>query len=531
MDSPISLPPDLSFYDLQGNNLPDGPREWQPARMVINTEPERWQEVNLSVGGKAIPVRLENWNDEVCVLADWERRGTGHYGLRLTIADRLVDSIITIQPEKIKHESFTKLLSDLRDRLPAEVAIGFQRHGAMTGVRIVYPSETTFAEELLRLRRAVEGTECYPGLATVLPVIGRDPHKIFLTIEPWVRLDKARRPHPTRIAHVLTRSRNLNQQGVPEHVMDTRVEHTVDTYENRLLKMYVHQVAGRLRHLLLITKDCFNLACQVDALERRLSKALHQAAFLNDVSLPNHLPSRISMVLIKRAPYRAALEGYLEFRRTSVVQLDEPALDAPLENLPYLYQLWGTMEVLTELLDVSASFGYHMRSQRLVRHCADGFYVKVLPDGLPALELVHQGTGTEVILIPERSYFKSGGLISASYLQRPDISIQVRRPGLPPCVYLFDPKYKLYSQDLGVEESDGRPAKVDIDKMHAYRDAIRTQEGDRVVVYSATMYPGPSETYGDIGLTALHADPRESDLLRMDIRPILERALAINDAN
>ena len=54
---------------------------------------------------------------------------------------------------------------------------------------------------------------------------------------------------------------------------------------------------------------------------------------------------------------------------------------------------------------------------------------------------------------------------------------------------LFDPKYKLDSETNG-EPGDGKPKKVDIDKMHAYRDAIRLADGDRVIRYAATNYPG-----------------------------------------
>jgi PD-(D/E)XK nuclease superfamily len=39
--------------------------------------------------------------------------------------------------------------------------------------------------------------------------------------------------------------------------------------------------------------------------------------------------------------------------------------------------------------------------------------------------------------------------------------------------------------------------KVDIDKMHAYRDAIRDQSGTRVVRYAATLYPGPELHYAE----------------------------------
>lgn len=37
----------------------------------------------------------------------------------------------------------------------------------------------------------------------------------------------------------------------------------------------------------------------------------------------------------------------------------------------------------------------------------------------------------------------------------------------------------------------GQPNKIDIDTMHAYRDASRTLDGERIVSYAAIPYPGP----------------------------------------
>jgi hypothetical protein len=43
----------------------------------------------------------------------------------------------------------------LATRLPAAVAPGLQRLGALAGIKLLPPGETTLAAELVRLRRAV----------------------------------------------------------------------------------------------------------------------------------------------------------------------------------------------------------------------------------------------------------------------------------------------------------------------------------------------------------------------------------------
>jgi predicted component of viral defense system (DUF524 family) len=248
------------------------------------------------------------------------------------------------------------------------------------------------------------------------------------------------------------------------------------------------------------------------------------ASFLDEVRLPTHLPTQLTMVLLKRPPYRAALEGYLEFHRSLAVRLEEPALDAPLENLPYLYQLWGTLEVVNVLLEVAAEQGYSVAEQRLVRRDATGAFVQVLPDGVPALMLTHPLHGTEVRLIPERTYGSSGVLRSISYAQRPDVAVELRTPGEPPRLFLFDPKYKLDGELIEGESADGKPKKVDIDKMHAYRDAIRDADRRRVVASAVTLYPGPGVQYGP-GIAALPARPDEAAELEQHLREILQLAV------
>jgi predicted component of viral defense system (DUF524 family) len=148
----------------------------------------------------------------------------------------------------------------------------------------------------------------------------------------------------------------------------------------------------------------------------------------------------------------------------------------------------------------------------------------------------------EIDIFAERTYSRrgSGPLQSVSYAQRPDIAIEVNGPSGGTAVYLFDPKYKLdgeraegsfFLEGSSSEEpfSDsnmaGRPKKPDIDKMHAYRDAIRDATGNRVVEYAAILYPGPTETFSE-GLEAISAQPGDATLLRQVVANRLRKALA-----
>jgi PD-(D/E)XK nuclease superfamily len=69
-----------------------------------------------------------------------------------------------------------------------------------------------------------------------------------------------------------------------------------------------------------------------------------------------------------------------------------------------------------------------------------------------------------------------------------------------------------------------RPKKDDIDKMHAYRDAIRDRSSNRVVAFASILYPGPTVNYGN-GIAALKALPGEDNHLGSSIGEIISTAL------
>jgi predicted component of viral defense system (DUF524 family) len=66
--------------------------------------------------------------------------------------------------------------------------------------------------------------------------------------------------------------------------------------------------------------------------------------------------------------------------------------------------------------------------------------------------------------------------------------------------------------------------KEDIDKMHAYRDAIRNGEQQRIVQYAAFMYPGKHIYYGE-GIEAVEAYPGSELSLKARLREIISVAL------
>jgi predicted component of viral defense system (DUF524 family) len=354
----------------------------------------------------------------------------------------------------------------------------------------------------------------------------------------------------------MTRPGNLEDE-MPKEVPDARTERTPDVYENRLVRQFARQVELRLRRLLPVlrgqnTESAQESAEEAERILSRLERSRRRATFLQEVSLPKRPPSRASQVLRKRPIYRDVLEGYLEFRREISVRLSAPELEAPLKNLPSLYQVWCTLHVIQTVVHSASQFGYRVdqRSRETLTSKEGGFFTLSLGDA--KVDLVHPGSGTEIRMQAERTYSSSGpGLHSSTYAQRPDLAVEIYPQGDGPSVLLFDPKYKLgsrggeraSSEDVSPEDGSssrasgkgsdrpgGSPLKADIDKMHAYRDAIRDPGGTRVVEKASILYPGEGQVFSG-GVSAVQALPGKSEKLRSAIAGIFREILPEAEAS
>lgn len=524
----------LKFLDTDGTEIA-APQEWRPAWIEVDLPAAEWESVTLFRQGQKLDVGLRKFQGQTRILAEWERANPGHYQLRLERhGEQLKERTITVLSRKIAPEAYQQLLEDLESKLPVRVAIALQRLGAFTGIDFQPWQKSSLAEDLNRLRRAIDGVDTRPGLAKILPQLGRDPHYQFQSEDRWVRREQVRRPAITGLVRAL-RPDNLYPNRQPKRVLDRHVEQTVDVYENQLVKLFVHQcdrllqrVQARLRDQVEAgRRDTF--LTEVEALGDRLQRAKQQARFLHEVSLPGYSPEHLTMVLLKNPVYNTALECYLEFRKSSTIRLLEPRLDAPLENLPYLYELWCTLEVMATLLEMAKKHGYRIEQERLIHRQQGEHYLRILPDGQAAIVLKHPN-GAKVELIPQRTYASSTrGLRSATLKKTPDIAIEVYQSDQAPKIYIFDPKYKLDSEAEEVTPSDkheyGKPKAVDINKMHTYRDAIRDANDKTVVEHAAILYPGANETYHGKGIAALSAIPGKPEELGRSLRELLDKAL------
>lgn len=514
----------LTWFTLAGAPVPE-PREWEAAYLTLEMFPGPWESLQVTRNGAALPVTRRHLGGQVRTAVEWPRSGPGIYHLVITGEDGEAAETVTLHSRKLPPGGFEAMLEDLHVHLPADVAISLKRAGGLAGVRLSDLKPATPEEELARLTRAVHGTQDRPGLASLLRVIARRPHEVLESYEVAVRRELLKRPRPAPLLQALSRSA-LTSAAAGHHpalkLPDERVRHTVDVYENRVVKACAHLVRRRLRVLEGLAARQPALLAPVHGLQADLAAAVRAAPFLRDVRDLTGPPGKLTMVLLKRPEYRAALETLLELQRSLQVTLDDPGLLEPLANTPALYQTWGTLHVIRALADACTEAGFHLQKERLAVPHPGTLLLQVLPDGQDILLFRHPLDGRTVKLTTERSFTPRGrSWPSISFTQRPDLVVELHRPGAPGELWVLDPKYKLDSEDLAsgqeMDAPSGGPKKVDIDKMHAYRDAIRDPSGRGGVTLAAILYPGQDRAYG-AHIHAISARPRYAQSLTVRLR-------------
>ncbi|ALG68195.1 DUF2357 domain-containing protein [Beggiatoa leptomitoformis] len=490
------------FYTEQGDLL-DAPLEWSPCLLVLATALDDTTVVTLQ--GKRLELQKRRIQGTWRLVASLPRLGVGGYHLGLN--GQIY--VFTVQSSKLNPNEIEQLLIDLHYHLPASIALSLQRANVLVGGKVIEATQLTITSEINRLRNAIKGTSAYRGLCDLLPALQHAPHQHICTENQWQTAQSARRPHPAQLIYAL-QAHNLDAQQSIKRVLDQRSELTVDVYENQLVKTYLHQVRQALCRL----RGIARCRVEVDALWQALLYAEHQAPFLQSVRLLTHLPQRETTVFQHVPLYQAVMLNYKLFQENISINLYNKSLELPLENLPVLYQLWGTLQILQALLTVGESEGYQVIKQALCVPDKLGWLVNILPNGKPALVLQHPIHHTTVSFIPERTYQQLG----AGFQQRPDIAIEIENSVGELQVYLFDPKYKLDSHQ-------DKPQKVDIDKMHAYRDAIR-QRGKHVVRYAAILYPATTQQF-TAEIAAFMAIPSQAEALQTQVQTCLRQALKI----
>jgi len=463
------------------------PKEWESAWIELV---QCQRDAVCSLHNTALSVYEKRIAGSWRVVVYWKQANAGEYTLRIN--GKKIS--FWIYPYKLNLAAFEKLLHDLEYQLPCSIALALKQQQVLAGMRLRYTTTPSLAQEKLRVTTAVN------ALCQLLPLINQTIQKNLSPHHRQVAIEQVRRP-------VLSSTNLLSQHMMWEQYSESHF----DTIENQLVKYYVRQVQQKIQQLLIFSSIRHDM--------QRLQQILQQLVqtykpFFQHVTQVNHPPLYNSAVFQYVPCYTALLRSYLNYHQYGFIDLHAPQLRAPLHHMPWLYQMWTSLQVIQRLIHQAKKMGYHIQQQYLYQLHDPHYILKLLPANRTILTLCHQSKNKTLQLIPERIYHDKSCM---SHQQRPDLALEIMTPDQEiPSVYLFETKYKL-------QHPQDKPYKADIDKLHAYRDAILYQ-GQKIVHHAVLLYLGQTYHYPS-GLQALQAHPDHEEALHQELDSILSQAL------
>ena len=480
------------FYDdkSSGGSFCKSPREWREYWLLLPDILGDWRETSCWLQGQRLSVSCMLVKDRPCAVVFWERAGPGRYRIEARCGETSWDETVEVEPETIDRAAFASLLTDLARDLPASIALSLWSAGVLpTALRPADPP--TLPEELLRLRHTVQGLpDGPPGLRAILRSVAQGP-VMRLDREPEMRpVERALRPDLSRLGPLLA-TLPLDQCGRPKRIVDMRPFESFDTPENRFIAYFTRILQRRLRRLEGLAQSVPDLdPGEVADLKQVLGRSIRSFPEIADLrSLPT---PPASQAMLRLAPYRQALRLWFRFKQSLAAVLEGLPLDSPIDDLPYLYEIWGTLCVVQGTLKALQNANWTVDHQEVIGKTSNGFVVQVFESSRPSIT-AHSGDGAfRLELIPQAYASVQGhGLRALSHLMIPDTAILLWRASRLETVLVFDPKYK---------RDEYGPVMRDIDAMHTYRDGIRAADGRQVVAYAAIIYPGADRDYaGQVG--------------------------------
>jgi len=443
---------------------------------------------------------------------------------------------IRLRSGKWGEAHFESMLADITER-SAALPFAAGTETALPYDRSLARLDSVLLHAFVYLRHALSrdaprGHQLLPALRAVVA----DPHRRFDRARKWTDLASASRVDSRTLHGMLTGAVPLERwEGrpvppvaarlggrLPRQVNEPFSPSTVDVPENRFVKAFLGQVEAVLSGIESLAMGRPALRARLCAQVREMRVALHPVtshSLWADVGAMHRFPAE-STVLQRRQGYREVLRHFVRLRHSSRLA-DKKTWRRQLEvkDIATLYELWCFYEVLRCLEDILGP-----PAEAGVPAAND------LQENLAYDTRVAWRNGVELFYNHRFSRSKSNRRRSYSLPMRPDIALWVPDQGY----HLLDAKFKVrfiakVDDDLEEESQEaqngGKFKRVDLDKMHAYRDAIPAALS-AWVLYPGTetqrfsVIGGDSESESSWeGVGAMHCVPGSdvglSELLRM----------------
>ena len=340
-----------------------------------------------------------------------------------------------------------------------------------------------------------------------LKVIANSPHNRLQKKNVNIKADRLKGRLSNRLAERV-------KEDIANKIYDKRYQQqkqhlSVDTPENRYIKMVVvkckqqlamisqrleaHDNEGEITYARL-SEHFLN---ELKEWQQPLIK-MEKHSFLKEVG---HFSGqhRESLVLQQKTGYSTVykvwqeLKYYLDiFAKHSTVSM---------KSVAETYEIWCFLEIRTILLEV---LGFQEKEHQRTKLKLNDYFELQLQDGLTGAGAFafERADGLRAKLAHEPVFHRVGKHIrSFGVTQKPDILLEVTFPDGKACIWLFDAKYRIKTQNnrYDIDDIDSNDYVPDdaINQMHRYRDALirvdeqkESRSKSRPVFGAFALYPG-----------------------------------------
>lgn len=451
---------------------------------------------------------------------------TGTLSLRITDDSRHLVTTIKLEVRSRKttyRDDYRRMLGDITDKC---TELLLQHNSPVTHIlQVDFSADSKVLYQRFAFIKSVLET---PDFAEALHKILSSPVTSWKETDSLKDIRNARRFDSRAVRQLVGSGNRINLpdshplkstlHSVPARIQVSSKTETVDTPENRFIKYALNSFRSFISEFISKVKDENRIKQEARQLEAFLDEFLSHSLF-KEISNPATLPLN-SPVLQRKEGYREVLRVWLMFDLAArlIWSGGDDVYDGEKKDVAVLYEYWlyfRLLDLLKEQYNIIPE-----EINKLIKETNDGLGLQLKQGRHIPLKGIYQGKNRKLNV--EFSYnrtfrgrqdYPAGG--SWSVDMRPDYTLSIWPDGISQqqaekeelIVHIhFDAKYRIenlqtvFGEKSGSNQSDaqleeeltdektelikGNVKRVDLLKMHAYKDAIRRTAGAYV------LYPG-----------------------------------------
>lgn len=451
---------------------------------------------------------------------------TGTLSLRITDDSRHLVTTIKLEVRSRKttyRDDYRRMLGDITDKC---TELLLQHNSPVTHIlQVDFSADSKILYQRFAFIKSVLET---PDFAEALHKILSSPVSCWKETDSLKDIRNARRFDSRAVKQLAGSGNRINLpdshplkstlHSVPARIQVSSKTETVDTPENRFIKFALNSFRSFISEFISKVKDENRIKQEARQLEAFLDEFLSHSLF-KEISNPATLPLN-SPVLQRKEGYREVLRVWLMFDLAArlIWSGGDDVYDGEKKDVAVLYEYWlyfRLLDLLKEQYNIIPE-----ETDKLIKETNDGLGLQLKQGRHTPLKGIYQGKNRKLNVefsynrtFRGRQEYPAGG--SWSVDMRPDYTLSIWPDGISQqqaekeelIVHIhFDAKYRIenlqtvFGEKSGSNQSDeqleeeltdektelikGNVKRVDLLKMHAYKDAIRRTAGAYV------LYPG-----------------------------------------